>query len=169
MPPPPRYCPQCRAALALNADARRACPECEFVHYLDPKVAAVVLVDDGAGSLLYIKRNHEPAIHQWCWPSGFVDAGETVEAAAAREAWEETGLQVALTALLGVWSLTGDPVVVIAYAASVSGGKLSPGPEASDVRWFSLGQLPPPAFPHDPAILESWRRYRSADGNAIRL
>lgn len=169
MPPPPVYCPQCRATLALDAHGRRACPECEFVHYLDPKVAAVVVVDDGAGSLLYIKRNHEPALHRWCWPSGFVDAGEPVEAAAAREVWEETGLCVRLGALLGVWSLEGDPVVVVAYAASVTGGTLSPGPEASDAGWFGLSELPPPAFPHDEAILESWRRYRSGDGGAISL
>ena len=169
MPPPPVYCPQCRATLALDAHGRRACPECEFVHYLDPKVAAVVVVDDGAGSLLYIKRNHEPALHRWCWPSGFVDAGEPVEAAAAREVWEETGLRVRLGALLGVWSLEGDPVVVVAYAGSVMGGTLSPGPEASDARWFGLGELPPPTFPHDEAILGVWRRYRRGDGGAILL
>ncbi len=169
MPPPPLYCPQCRATLALDQDGRRACPQCEFVHYLDPKVAAVVLVGDGDGSLLYIKRNHEPAMHQWCWPSGFVDAGETVEAAAAREVREETGLHVALSALLGVWSAEGDPVVVIAYAASPSGGELAPGPEATDARWFPLEALPPPAFPHDEAILEAWRQDRTDQSSAIRL
>ncbi len=157
MPPPPRFCPQCAAPL----ETVQACDSCDWISYIDPKVAVVVLVSDDQQRLLYIRRNHEPAMYQWTWPSGFVDAGERVEDAAAREVREETGIEVEIGALLGVWSTTGDQTVVIAYRGSVSGGTLKPGPEALAAAWIPLGRderRPPPVFPHDTQILESFLR-----------
>ena len=155
MPPPPRFCPQCATPLE-RADG---CDTCEWINYIDPKVAAVVLVADDQQRLLYIRRNHEPAMYQWTWPSGFVDAGERVEDAAAREVREETGIEVKIGPLLGVWSATGDQTVVIAYRGSVIGGSLRPGPEALAAAWIPLdrsGRRPPPVFPHDNEILRSF-------------
>ena len=80
MAPPPLFCPQC--GIQLRADNRDACDQCEWIDYRDPKLAVVVLVADAEGRLLYVRRNHEPAMHRWSWPSGFVDAGERVEDAA---------------------------------------------------------------------------------------
>lgn len=154
----PRFCPQCGAALsARDAEGRPRCASCGFVHYRDPKLAAVALVADAAGRLLYVLRDHEPAMGEWAWPSGFVDAGEAVEAAAAREVREETGIEIEVGRLLGVWSRAGDAVVVAAYAARPIGGALAPGPEAREARWFAPDERPPPAFPHDSEILEAWR------------
>ena len=155
MPPPPKFCPQCAAPLE-SADG---CRLCDWINYFDPKVAVVVLVADDQGRLLYIRRNHEPAMYQWSWPSGFVDAGERVEDAAAREVREETRIEVEVGDLLGVWSATGDQVVVIAYRGSVVGGSLRPGPEALAAAWIPLnaaGRRPGPVFPHDAEILESF-------------
>lgn len=155
MPPPPRFCPQCAAPLTTID----GCPACGWINYLDPKVAAVVLVSDDQGRLLYIRRNHEPAMYRWSWPSGFVDAGERVEDAAVREVREETGLEVEIGDLLGVWSQTGEQVVVIAYRARPTGGSLRPGPEALAAAWIPLQpaqRRPPPVFPHDAEILSSF-------------
>ena len=155
MPPPPKFCPQCAASLA----AIDRCDACGWIDYVDPKVAAVVLVSDEQGRLLYIRRNHEPAMYQWSWPSGFVDAGERVEDAAIREVREETGIVVEIDALLGVWSQSGEQVVVIAYRAHPIGGALRPGPEALAAAWIPLepsARRPPPAFPHDNEILRSF-------------
>ena len=155
---PPRFCPRCGAALRLEgrADGRRWCAACEFVHYLDPKLAVVALVEDEAGRLLYVQRDHEPQLGAWAWPSGFVDAGEDVRAAARREVREETGLEIELGELLGVWSGGGDPVVLLVWRARAVGGRLQPGPEALDAAWRSPSELPP-TFPHDPEILKAWR------------
>ena len=154
----PRFCPQCGAEIAArDAEGRPRCGACGFVHYRDPKLAAVVLARDEAGRLLYVLRDHEPAMGRWAWPSGFVDAGEIVERAAAREVREETGIEVEIGRLLGVWSRAGDAVVVAAYEARPVGGALAPGPEARDARWFGQAELPPAAFPHDPEILDRWR------------
>ncbi|MYE06463.1 MAG: NUDIX domain-containing protein [Chloroflexi bacterium] len=155
MPPPPRYCPQCADPLT-SADG---CATCGWVNYLDPKVAVVVLVQDEQGRLLYIRRNHEPAMYRWSWPSGFVDAGERVEDAAAREVREETGVEAEIGDLLGVWSQTGEQVVVIAYAARPVGGSLRPGPEALAAAWISVQpahRRPAAVFPHDAEILSSF-------------
>ena len=155
MPPPPRFCPQCAAALVSVA----GCASCDWINYRDPKVAVVVLASDEQGRLLYIRRNHEPAMYRWAWPSGFVDAGERAEDAAAREVREETGIEVEIGNLLGVWSTTGEQVVVIAYRAIVSGGSLRPGPEALAAAWIpvvALDRLPPTVFLHDAEILRSF-------------
>lgn len=155
MPPPPRFCPQCAAALA----SAEACHACGWMHYRDPKVAVVVLASDGHGRLLYVRRNHEPAMYRWAWPSGFVDAGERVEDAAAREVREETGIDVEIGELLGVWSATGDQTVVIAYRAAARAGTLRPGAEALAAAWIPIDRsagTPEPVFAHDEPILRSF-------------
>ena len=155
MPPPPRFCPQCAHPLP----SAQGCDSCGWINYVDPKVVAVVLVSDDQGRLLYIRRNHEPAMYRWSWPSGFVDAGERVEDAAAREVREETGIEARVGGLLGVWSATGEQVVVIAYRASAVGGSLRPGPEALAAAWIPLEpehRRPTPVFPHDAEILKSF-------------
>ena len=155
MPPPPRFCPQCAAPLATQD----GCDACGWIHYRDPKVAVVVLAIDEQDRLLYVRRNHEPAMYRWAWPSGFVDAGERVEDAAVREVREETGIEVELGELLGVWSATGDQTVVIAYRASATGGALRPGPEALAAAWIPIdpaSSRPQPVFAHDEQILVSF-------------
>jgi 8-oxo-dGTP diphosphatase len=69
------------------------CPGCGWVHFRDPAVGAAVLLTDEMGRVLLVKRgptSTRPG--RWCIPCGFVDYGEDVRAAAARELHEETGL-----------------------------------------------------------------------------
>ncbi len=161
----PTFCPLCSAPLEprqAHGARRLACPRCEFVHFNDPKVAVGVLVEDAQGRLLYTQRNHDPQMGAWAFPSGFVDRAEELRAAAVREVREETGLDVAVDGLLGVFSQSGNPVVFIAYHGHPVGGALSPGAEATDVRFFATTELPPPAFPFDTEILAAWRATRRA-------
>ena len=64
-----------------------------------PTVDIIIEVE---GGIVLIERKNPP--HGWAIPGGFIDYGETVETAAVREAKEETGLDVTLTRLLGVYS-----------------------------------------------------------------
>jgi 8-oxo-dGTP diphosphatase len=76
-----------------------------------PSVTADVVVFADDGDVLLIRRRNPPFQGQWALPGGFIETGkETVEECAVREALEETGLEVKLDRLLGVWSRPGrDP------------------------------------------------------------
>ena len=132
------------------------CVQCGKVVYHDPKVAAISVVERG-GQVLMIKRDTPVGRGLWSMPGGFIDRGELVEEGAVREVSEETGLQVEIQGLIGVFSEVGNPVVVVAYAARETGGFLEAGPEAQQVGFFPLDGLPPLAFPRDSFILEMWR------------
>ena len=103
--------------------------------------ASAVIVADGA--ILLVQRGHEPQLGRWSVPGGRVEPGETLAGAAAREAYEETGLEVRIGAEL--WDLTiGDGDVtyeVHDFAATVTGGSLRAGDDAADVRWIPLDEL----------------------------
>jgi ADP-ribose pyrophosphatase YjhB (NUDIX family) len=142
---------------------RPVCPACEYVHFNDPKVA-VGVVAHRRGRLLLVKRNHEPRLGEWSFPSGFIDAGEPLEEGAVRETKEETGLDVRIERLLGAYSRAGERVIFLAYAARVTGGRIEVGAECQDVRFFALDALPPLAFPHDPAIVRAWQATRASGG-----
>jgi 8-oxo-dGTP diphosphatase len=153
-----RFCTECGTAL-LERQAfgklRLVCPNCGHVHFDDPKVAVGVVVDM-AGGIVLCRRNHEPQIGRWSFPSGFVDAGEIVEEAAAREVEEETGLKVRIDRLLGVFSDAGNRTVFIAFAGASVGGTLVAGEECFEVRAFPPDAMPEMAFPHDGVIMEAW-------------
>ena len=155
------FCPVCGGALDMTRGpgGRPECPACGFVQWANPKVAAGVVAQRD-GRILLVRRNHEPMLGRWSFPSGFVDAGEVVEEAAAREAFEEAGVRVRVDGLLGVYSTAGNPVVFVAYAATLlDGEEPEAGEEAYEVGLFDLDALPPLAFPHDPAILAAWRAF----------
>jgi len=74
-----------------------------------PKVAVDVVLEN-KGKVLLVQRALEPFAGKWALPGGFVEEGETVEQAAVREVKEETGLDIELEGLLGVYSDPGrDP------------------------------------------------------------
>ena len=157
------FCPECGTALAIReafGKERSVCPACGRVHFEDPKVAVGVVVEKDGGIVLG-KRNHDPKMGCWSFPSGFVDAGEVVEAAAVRECEEETGLEVSIDKLLGVYSVSGERVIFVAFAGTAVGGKLEAGEECIEVGVFPPDALPELAFPNDQAIMEAWNAHRA--------
>ncbi len=163
IPFPPRFCQRCgrpMPAPAPHVVLRCTDEGCGWAWYRDPKVAVGVVVEDIEGHILLVKRNHEPRMGQWAFPSGFVDAGEVLEVAAAREVREETGVEVSVEALLGAYSEAGETVIFIAYAGRIVSGTAAPGDEAIEVAWFGPDDLPPLAFAHDGDVIAAWQRYR---------
>ena len=140
------YCPRCGVALARRVlhpgePERLVCPACGYVLFLDPKLAAGCIFEWDGGIVL-LRRAIPPARGKWVFPGGYVDRGEAVSAAAAREVLEEVCLRVVPDALLGVYSYPGRPIVVVVYTATVVGGTLACGDEALEVRAFAPAGLP---------------------------
>ena len=162
MPADDRFCPSCASLLEekdIEGRMRPVCTECGRTIFYDPKVSAICIVERG-DKLLLVKRGNEPGYGLWSLPGGYVDRGEVVEAAAAREVWEETGLTVEIDRLVGLFSVAGNAVMVAAFSAKETGGQLKPGPETLDLGFFSLDDLPPLAFPRDEQIWARWRDLR---------
>ena len=162
LPDPPRYCPSCGVAFEADTPVSpRRCRECDQVWYRDPKVATGVVVLH-EGQLLLVRRNHDPMLGRWAFPSGYVDAGEIVEEAAVREVLEETHVKVVLDQLLGVWSGANDPVIFVAYAGHPVGGEAQAGSEAFEVAYFDPDALPELPFPHDGEVIAAWHAWRAS-------
>ena len=143
-----RFCPRCGAplesrTLKAGEPPRLVCQACAFVFFLDPKVATGV-VFPYQGGILLVQRAIEPQYGKWVFPGGYVDRGETLEAAALREVREEAGLAVRLTRLLGAYSFPGNPVILVAYAGEVTGGTVKTDDESLSARTF-----PPDGIPWD--------------------
>lgn len=142
-----RFCPLCGKALVerrLENRTRTVCASCEFVHYRNPVPAAGVILVEG-GNVLLVKRKFEPREGMWTLPAGFVEADEDAAACAIRETKEETNLDVEISRLFNVYSAFDDPrttVVLILYLGRRTGGELKCGDDASDARFFGLGDLP---------------------------
>src|SRR5918997_1940693 len=135
---------------------RPVCIGCGQVAYLDPKLAVAVLIARD-GRILLGKRGpgtREPG--KWSFPAGFVERGERVERAAAREAREETGLDVVVGDLIGLYSCDGETVVLAVYEATSVIGEPRAGDDLVEVAWFALSELPELAFPRDRRILDEW-------------
>ena len=96
-----RCCPRCGAALATPGACPLVCTACRFAYYFNPAVSAagILLRDDGRA--LFIRRGHEPGLGRLAFAGGFVDAGETPEAALRREVREEVGVELDALTYLG--------------------------------------------------------------------
>jgi ADP-ribose pyrophosphatase YjhB (NUDIX family) len=107
----------------------------------------VILVKDR--QILLVKRGHEPNKGMWSIPGGLIKLGETAEEAAIREVREETGLEVSIGAVAGVFNVIikdSDSkikyhYVIIDYFGEVVGGMLRPGTDVTDARWFWLDEI----------------------------
>ncbi len=159
-----RYCAQCGHELGereVGGTVRPACPACGAVVYEDPKLAVAVLIEREGRVLMGRRSRHSASPGKWSYPAGYVDRGERVEDAAVREVREETGLQVRLDALLGLYSATGETVVLAVYVGTPVGGILGAADDLTELAFFQFDTPPESAFAHDPQILADWLAWRA--------
>ena len=103
---------------------------------------------DGQGRILLTKRADNG---QWCLPSGGMDSGESVAEACIREVWEETGLNVRVKRLVGVYSHSDQlavyedgnkaHIVALHFEAEITGGEPGLSDETTDFGYFSLDEI----------------------------
>jgi ADP-ribose pyrophosphatase YjhB (NUDIX family) len=145
-PDAPRFCSRCGGRLTTRQVLdrhRTVCPRCGAIHYLNLKVAASTITRVDPDHVVLIQRGIEPGYGLWGLPGGFVERGETVEAGAARDTEEETGLRVHIEELVGVFSYPGSAVAAVVYAATPIGGRLvTASPECLAVRPYRWDQIP---------------------------
>jgi ADP-ribose pyrophosphatase YjhB (NUDIX family) len=140
------FCPKCGGGLGLEQvkprePKRLVCAKCRFIFFLDPKVAACTIFEL-EGKIVLARRSIDPGYGKWVFPGGFVDRGETVEEAAIREAREEVNADIGLRGLVGVYSYSGVPVVVVVFAATLLNDQLEAADECLDVRYFTKEEIP---------------------------
>lgn len=143
---------------------RLICGECGFVAYENPKIVVGSLVSEG-GRILLCRRAIEPRRGFWTLPAGYMELGETVEEGAAREAWEEARVKLALQGILAVYSIARIGQVQIIFRAGLAEPGHAPGPESLEVRFFEWEEIPwdDIAFPSVRWALKAWR----ANGTGI--
>ena len=133
---------------------RNPCPTVDII---------IELAGQGAPEPIVLIRRRNPPLG-WALPGGFVDYGETMEAAARREALAETGLKVELTALLGVYSDPGRDQRqhnVSAVFVARARGRPQAGDDAAGLELFRPPDLPSPlCFDHG-LILEHYLAWRA--------
>lgn len=153
-----RFCPYCGVPTEnrhIYGEIHPVCPSCDWVHLPDPKVAAIVLVEQDSKVLL-VQRDRTPEKGKWSLPAGFVNAYEDPQEAAIRECLEETGLEVKIVKLAAVLSgrehRNGADILML-YNATVTGGSLHAGDDAAGAGFFSRNELPPLAFTTNEKII----------------
>ena len=131
-----------------------------MTEYKNPALTVDTIIIDNE-SVVLIKRLNNPYMNHWAIPGGFVEYGEEVETAAVREAKEETGLDIELTELVGVYSRPDrDPrghTVTVAYTAKIVGGTLESDSDAKDARFFKFDEIKniDLAFDHEEILKDS--------------
>ena len=135
-----RFCGTCGGEVAmLRAGWLGRCQSCGLDHYPRTDPAVIVAVSDGARLLLG---------RQAAWPArrysviaGFVEPGESLEQAVAREVLEETGLQVRRCRYLASQPWPFPAALMLGFAAEAEPGELRIGAELEDARWFDAAQI----------------------------
>ena len=159
-----KFCPLCQTELVyrnVHDRMRQQCPSCHWIHFQDPKVGAGVLIQQD-GSILLGRRGIDPGKGLWCFPSGFVEIDETPEQAAIRECKEETGLEVEVTSLFGVYPFVSrmkGAGILILYRGHICGGTLAARDDLTEVSFFAPDMVPSDkdwAFASNRQALDQW-------------
>jgi ADP-ribose pyrophosphatase YjhB (NUDIX family) len=161
-----RFCPRCGHELTLRSQPhgtspQLVCPACGFVFYRNSKPCAGALVVRDSRVLL-ARRALPPARGAWDIPGGFLELGEDPQHGVLRELREETGLEIRILDLLGIYIDRygeDDWTLNIYYLADAPNGTPRPADDVADLAWFSPDEIPDQmAFAHERQVLDDWRR-----------
>ena len=137
-----RHCPRCGGPTErIAGEWGKSCPACRYEHYPHLHPAVITLVLDGDRCLLARKREWAPG--RYALVAGFVDNGESLEGAVAREVKEEVGVDVKDIRYVGSQNWPFPSQLMVGFVATYAGGDVRVDPEElEDARWFPCSNLP---------------------------
>jgi ADP-ribose pyrophosphatase YjhB (NUDIX family) len=141
-----KFCSQCGQPVELRVPdgdhlPRYVCPACNTIHYQNPKLV-VGCVAVHAGRILLCKRAIEPRLGYWTVPAGFMELGETLQAAAARESLEEALATVEIGGLLAIVNVVHAHQVHVMFRARLARPEFGAGHESLEAGLYLPPQIP---------------------------
>ena len=142
-----KYCSTCGTAVERRIPAgdqvlRFVCLSCETVHYQNPKLVVGCVPEDDAGRILICRRAIEPRHGFWTVPAGFMENGETLQQAAARESLEEALADVEIGSLLSVVHVLHAEQVHVFFRGRLRSPEIGAGTESLEVRMVTADEIP---------------------------
>ena len=142
----PTFCTSCGGKLVergsrTSETLRQACPACGITVYDTPYVVVATLPVINKRVVL-VRRATNPGSGLWSYPGGYLETNETLEAGAIRETREETGVEVKINGLLGVYSRPGGRTVTIVFEATAEREEWKDRPEVMEVKSFPSSEIP---------------------------
>ena len=169
------YCSNCGAAVSKRIPEgdnreRAVCESCNTVHYRNP-LMVVGCVPEYEGAILLCKRSIEPRSGFWTLPAGFMELGESLAEAAARETREEACAEVELGRLFALVDVIHAGQVHVFFEAVLPTPDFAAGEETLEARLFQPAEIPwnELAFPSVRIALERWLDDRRTGSTALHL
>ena len=142
---------------------RFVCTGCGMVHYKNP-LLVLGCVPEWEDKILLCKRAIEPRLGYWTVPAGFMENGETMQEAAARECYEEAMAKVEITSLLAIVNVTRANQVHVMFRAKLLQPEFGAGSESLEVGLYTESEIPwnDLAFPSGEFTLRKYYEDRRA-------
>jgi ADP-ribose pyrophosphatase YjhB (NUDIX family) len=140
------YCQKCGDSVRVEIPTgdnklRYVCTECGAVLYENPKLV-VGCVTEYEGKILLCKRAIEPRLGYWTVPAGFMELGETLAQAAARETLEEACARVTMGSLLAIVDVIEAGQVHVFFRGTLDDGVYATGDESLDAQLYAPDEIP---------------------------
>lgn len=141
-----KFCSSCAAPIEFRVPSgdhlpRYVCTSCAVIHYQNPRIIAGC-VPEWKGKILLCKRAIEPRLGYWTIPAGFMENGETLQGAAARESKEEALANVEIGSLLAVVHVLHADQVHVVFRAKLLDTDFGVGEESLEVRLYEESEIP---------------------------
>lgn len=141
-----KFCSNCGASVVVRIPdgdrlPRHVCPDCGTIHYQNPRIVAGC-IPEWQGRVLLCRRAIEPRRGFWTLPAGFMENGETTDAAAARETLEEACARVEILGIYTVYSLPHISQVHLLYRARLLDDGFAAGEESLEVALYDEARIP---------------------------
>ena len=141
-----KFCPDCGQAVKIRIPEgdqlpRAVCPACSAVHYENPRLV-VGCIPEWQGKILLCRRAIEPRLGFWTAPAGFLEIGESLHAAAARETAEEALAQVEVGSLVSVVNVLHAAQVHVMFRAKLLTDSHGAGAESLETALVTEAEVP---------------------------